>query len=605
MTTSRPRSRPRVLVAGAWLLCRPTSAAPILIRAADRIVEQQEELARLLARENGKPIRQTREEVAAAARIFRGFGQEATRLFGRQVPMDAVPGMERHVAFTIRQPIGVVAAIVPFNYPVELYAHKAAAALAAGNAVIGKPPSDCPLAVLRIAAILEEAGLPRATHQVLTGPGSRIGPALAADPGVDLVTVTGSVATGVELGRIAAEHHKPFLAELGGNDAVIVCADADLEKAATAIVLGRLARGNGQICCAVKRVLVDATVVDAFVTILVRMTRELRVGDALDEQSDVGPLITEAAAAEVQGVVDAAVAGGASLLAGGPRRGAFIQPTVLGDVPANATVVREETFGPVVPVLPFRTDRRCRRHGQRFAVRPPGGSVHPRYRGCHGHQLPVGGGWRDGQLVIRAACREPSLRRREGERPWTRRHPRHAPRHDPPEGDPAARGAARLGCPGCRSKMTEPDRVEMLGIDKRYDAAQVLHGVDFSAQRGEIHALVGENGAGKSTLMRILAGVVSRDAGTISLDGERVDPRTPLDARRQGIRAVHQELSLVPHLGVTENLLLGEMPTSLPGDHRLARGAPGSAADAGGSGLRRHRRTDPGRPAGRSRSARW
>jgi acyl-CoA reductase-like NAD-dependent aldehyde dehydrogenase len=327
----------------------------ILVRAADRIVESQEDLAHLLARENGKPIRQTREEVAAAARIFRGFGQEATRLFGRQVPMDAVPGMERHVAFTIRQPVGVVAAIVPFNYPVELYAHKAAAALAAGNAVIGKPPSDCPLAVLRIAAILEEAGLPAAGHQMLTGRGSRIGPLLASDPGVDLVTVTGSVETGVQLGRIAAEHHKPLLAELGGNDPVIVCADADLGQAAMAVVLGRLARGNGQICCAVKRVLVDATVYEAFAAILARMAQELQVGDALDERSDVGPLISVHAAIEVQGAIDAAVAGGATLLAGGPRRGSYIQPTVLADVPATAVVVREETFGPVVPLLAFRT----------------------------------------------------------------------------------------------------------------------------------------------------------------------------------------------------------------------------------------------------------
>jgi len=325
----------------------------ILIRAADQIVAHQEELAHLLARENGKPVRQAREEVAAAARIFRGFGQEATRLFGRQVPMDAVPGMERHVAFTIRQPVGVVAAIVPFNYPVELYAHKVAAGLAAGNAVIGKPPSDCPLAVLRIAEILEDAGLPRAGHQVLTGPGSRIGPLLAADPGVDLVTLTGSVETGVQLGRIAATHMKPFLAELGGNDAVIVCADADLEQAANAVVLGRLARGNGQICCAVKRVFVDQVVHEAFAAILVRMAKGLWVGDPLDERCDVGPLISEQAAIQVQATIDAAVADGASLLAGGERRGPFVQPTILANLRPSATVIREETFGPVVPLIAF------------------------------------------------------------------------------------------------------------------------------------------------------------------------------------------------------------------------------------------------------------
>jgi lactaldehyde dehydrogenase len=325
--------------------------AAILIRTAARIEAEQEDLARILARENGKPIRQTREEVAAAARIFRGFGQEATRIFGRQVPMDAVPGMERHVAFTIRQPVGVVAAVAPFNYPVELYAHKAAAALAAGNAVIGKLPSDCPLAALRIARILEEEGLPPAAHQVLTGPGELIGPLLAASDAVDLVTVTGSVEMGRELGAIAGAHLKPFMAELGGNDAVIVAADADLAHAASAIVLGRLARGNGQICCAVKRVIVERPVVEEFSRILATMADALRVGAPLDEATDVGPLISERAAVAVQAVVDEALAGGAELLAGGPRDRGFVRPTVLGNVDPGAAVAREETFGPVVPVI--------------------------------------------------------------------------------------------------------------------------------------------------------------------------------------------------------------------------------------------------------------
>ena len=255
--TSTEPWRPR-RTAGAPCSCMPAHArGAVLIEAADRLDAEREALARLLAEENGKPIRQTRGEVDAAVRILRGFGEEAKRLFGRQVPMDAVPGAERHVAMVIRQPIGVVAAIVPFNYPVELYAHKVGAALGAGNAVIGKPPSDCPLTLLRLAAILEECGLPPRRHQMLTGSGARIGPRLAASPGVQMVTLTGSVETGVQLGTIAAEHMKPFHAELGGNDASIVCADADLELAARAILLGRLARGNGQICCSVKRVLVD------------------------------------------------------------------------------------------------------------------------------------------------------------------------------------------------------------------------------------------------------------------------------------------------------------------------------------------------------------
>ena len=324
-----------------------------LIAVAQRLEAEREAVAHLLAEENGKPIRQTRGEVDAAARILRGFGEEAKRVFGRQVPMDAVPGAEHHVAMVIRQPIGVVAAIVPFNYPLELYAHKVGAALGAGNAVIGKPPSDCPLTLLRLAEFLQDTDLPSNAHQVVTGSGARIGPRLAADPGVQLVTVTGSVATGIELARITAESMKPFHAELGGNDASIVCADADLELAARGILLGRLARGNGQICCSVKRVLVDRRVVEAFTAELARQTAELVVADQLREDSDVGPLISESAAAEVVARVADAVAAGARLVVGGTREGAFVAPTILTDVPVDERVFCEETFGPVVPVVAF------------------------------------------------------------------------------------------------------------------------------------------------------------------------------------------------------------------------------------------------------------
>jgi acyl-CoA reductase-like NAD-dependent aldehyde dehydrogenase len=327
----------------------------VLARTADRLVEEREALARMLAEENGKPIRQTREEVDAAARIIRGFGEEAKRLFGRQVPMDAVPGFEDHVAFTVRQPIGVVLAIAPFNYPLELYAHKVGAAIGAGNAVIGKPPSACPLTLLRLAAILDECGLPPGAHQMITGSGARLGPQLAASPSVQMVTVTGSIETGVELGRICAETMKPFHAELGGNDATIVCSDADLERAAQGIILGRLARGNGQICCSVKRVLVAREVVDEFTHILARQTALLKVGHQLSEDSDVGPLITESAAIGVIKRVEEAVTAGATLISGGSRDGSYVAPTLLRDVPVDAPLYCEETFGPVVPIVAFDT----------------------------------------------------------------------------------------------------------------------------------------------------------------------------------------------------------------------------------------------------------
>jgi lactaldehyde dehydrogenase len=328
--------------------------AEILFRIADSLEAEKESLATLLAKENGKPIRQTREELGATIRIFRGFAEEAKRILGRVVPMDAVPGQERNMAITIRQPLGVVAAIVPFNYPVELYAHKGAPALAAGNAVIVKPPSDCPLTLLKIAALMEEAGLPRAAHQVITGPGALIGDFLARAPGIQKITLTGSTEVGIHISEQAAKHLKKVTMELGGNDAMIICADADLEKAARAIVLGRLARGNGQICCAVKRVFVEAPIYDRFAALLTKETKELKVGDQLSEETDVGPLINLAAAEQVERLIQDAVRAGAKVIAGGHRRGAFIEPTVMTDIPADVKLFREETFGPVVPLVPFR-----------------------------------------------------------------------------------------------------------------------------------------------------------------------------------------------------------------------------------------------------------
>jgi len=301
--------------------------ADTLFNIADAIETNKLMLSELLAQENGKPILQTREE--------------------------AVPGQEQNLAFTIRQPVGVVAAIIPFNYPVELWAHKAAAALAAGNACIVKPPSACPLTLLKIASLIQEVGLPRAAYQVITGPGERIGEFLASSPGVQLVTVTGSTQVGIKISELAAKNLKKTCLELGGNDATIVCADANLEKAAEAVVLGRLARGNGQICCAVKRIFVAHEVYDRFTEILTAKAKKLKVGDQLSEDTDVGPLISEQAAKKVEALIQDAIDAGAMLMVGGQRRQAFVEPTVLTDVPTDVELLKEETFGPVAPLVAF------------------------------------------------------------------------------------------------------------------------------------------------------------------------------------------------------------------------------------------------------------
>ncbi len=325
----------------------------ILMRVAQAIEQRVPELGRLLAQENGKPIGQTRAEVAVTANIFRSFAEEAKRIFGRVMPVDAVRGNDRHFAMTIRQPLGVVAAIVPFNYPVELWGHKAASAFAAGNAVISKPPSACPLTLLKIAELMEDCGLPARAHQMVTGPGAVVGDFLARARGIQMVTVTGSTEVGIRIAELAAANLKKVHMELGGNDAMIILADADLDKATDSVVLGRLARGNGQICCAVKRIFVEASIFDQFTNLLTQKAKALKVGDQLQEDTDVGPLISEQAAKEVEAFINGALQAGAELKAGGKRKNAFIEPTVLTHVSPDMKMFKEEVFGPVAPLVPF------------------------------------------------------------------------------------------------------------------------------------------------------------------------------------------------------------------------------------------------------------
>jgi acyl-CoA reductase-like NAD-dependent aldehyde dehydrogenase len=325
----------------------------ILLRVADKIEAGQDALARLLVSENGKTRREIANEIKAAIRIWRGYAEEAKRLFGRAVPLDSVPGLERSLAVTLRHPLGVVAAIVPFNYPVELWSHKVAGGLAAGNAVITKPPEQCPLTLIRIAEFMEEAGLPRAAHQVLPGPGETTGAALVSAPGVHMISMTGSTAAGRYIAKAAADTLKRVHLELGGNDATIVCGDADPINAASDLISGRFTSGNGQICCAVKRVLVEDSQFDRLRDALLAKTQSLRLGDPASDDTDVGPLITEAAARHVEEQVNQAVADGARVLTGGTRRGAFYDPTILVDVPRGSAVYDDEIFGPVLPLYRF------------------------------------------------------------------------------------------------------------------------------------------------------------------------------------------------------------------------------------------------------------
>jgi acyl-CoA reductase-like NAD-dependent aldehyde dehydrogenase len=329
--------------------------AEILRKTADLIGGRHEELSRLLCRENGKTIRQCRFEMTTTQRLFVDFGEEAKRIGGHYLPMDAVPGLEHMIAYTIRQPIGIVVGIVPFNYPPELFAHKIPGALAAGNSVIVKPPSKCPLTILRIGELILEAGLPPEGMQMITGSPQDMGDELFTNPAIGMISLTGSVASAREIARKAAGTLKRLAFELGGTDPLIVLEDANLQAAAEAVVQGRLTNGAGQICCAVKRVLVQASVYDQFLALLVERVGRIRMGDPMREDTDLGPLISPADAEKVHVAVQKAIESGAKCLTGGERVGAsFYKPTVLVNVNPDMCVMKDEVFGPVAPVYPFQ-----------------------------------------------------------------------------------------------------------------------------------------------------------------------------------------------------------------------------------------------------------
>lgn len=328
--------------------------AEILETVSARITENRGYLVKLLNAENGKTFKEIDGwEIDAAARIIKGYAEEARRLFGQAVPLHGIPNLENSMALTLYQPKGLIAAIIPFNYPVELWSHKVAGGLAAGNCVITKAPEECPLAMLEISKYYEEAGLPSGAHQILTGLGEVVGARLAEIEGVDMISMTGSTEVGRLVSAAAAKTLKNVHLELGGSDATIICADVDPQIAAQALVDGRFTAGNGQICCAVKRVFVDRTIHQEVVDRVVALTKELTVGDHTLPETDVGPMISARAADGVKAQIDRAVKEGATLLVGGEQNGQHINPAVFVDVPKNSTLLHEEVFGPVLPIVPF------------------------------------------------------------------------------------------------------------------------------------------------------------------------------------------------------------------------------------------------------------
>ena len=324
----------------------------VLTNAARLLLEKKEEFARVLVAEVGKPIRDSRVEVERAAQTLEISAEEAKRIHGEGVPVESAPGSENRMAFTLRVPVGVIAAITPFNVPLNLVCHKIGPALAAGNAVVLKPAEVTPLCALMLAEVFKEAGLPDGRLQVITGDGAEVGGWLLENQDVKMFTFTGSPRVG-EIIRQKAGLRKVSL-ELGNNSATIVHKDADLDKAA-ALIANKSFNNAGQVCISVQRVYVHQDVKTPFIQLLKDKTEQLQSGNPLDETTDIGPMIRQAEAERVEEWVNEAVADGATLVTGGRRNGAFYEPTILSDVKRDMKVCKQEVFGPVVGIDTYAT----------------------------------------------------------------------------------------------------------------------------------------------------------------------------------------------------------------------------------------------------------
>ncbi len=324
----------------------------ILRQTASTLAEQHEQYARIIAQEGIKTIREARKEVTRCIETIRLSAEEARHLSGETIPFDQMPGSENRLGYYTREPIGIIGAITPFNDPLNLVAHKVGPAIAAGNAIIVKPDSKTPLSALYLAKAIHSAGLPAGVLQVLPGPGRQVGDVLVTDPRVRMISFTGGLPTGEAITRKAGL--KKIGMELGSNSPVIVMPDADLDLAVQANVSGAF-WAAGQNCLHVQRLLLHADIYDQFARRFVAAAERYKVGDKLDESTDMGPLINEKEAIRVENMVNEALAKGATLLTGGERSGAFYAPTVLANLPADCALAREEIYGPVTILYRFDT----------------------------------------------------------------------------------------------------------------------------------------------------------------------------------------------------------------------------------------------------------
>jgi aldehyde dehydrogenase (NAD+) len=340
---------------GAWGQTSAAERGRILYRLSMLVAACGEELARLEARDTGKPLREARADAAALARYFEFYAGACDKLHGATLPYQS-----GYTVMTVREPHGVTGHIVPWNYPMQIFGRSVGAALAAGNACVVKPSEDACLSLLRVAALSAEAGLPAGALNIVTGYGTEAGAALARHPGVDHISFTGSPSVGTLVSQLAAEHHAPVTLELGGKSPQIVFADADLDAALPTLVTA-IVQNAGQTCSAGSRVLVEAAVYDALIERLAAAFNALRVGPS-ERNLDCGPLINAKQHARVASFVADAerdgirVAARGEIVADAPRGGFYQAPTLFADVPAEHRIAQEEIFGPVLAVQRFKDE---------------------------------------------------------------------------------------------------------------------------------------------------------------------------------------------------------------------------------------------------------
>jgi aldehyde dehydrogenase (NAD+) len=344
----------RAALTGPWGKMSARDRGRLISKLADRLFQRADDVARLETLHNGKPIFESRQiEIPAAAECLEYYAGWADKVMGETIPVRG-----NYLTYTLREPLGVVAAIVPWNFPLLLAVWKVAPALATGNVVILKPASQTPLTALALGEIAVEVGLPPGVLNVITGPGASVGQAIVEHPGIDKIAFTGDTSTGKGIMRAAADTLKKITLELGGKSPNIVLPDADLDAALRGATTG-IFYGKGEVCAAGSRLLVDKSIKDQFMEKLAARTKKMVAGDPLDPKTRYGALASKKQLETVQRYVDIAKKEGASLVAGGDRadigtgRGYFFQPTVFDHVTPQMTIAREEIFGPVLATIEF------------------------------------------------------------------------------------------------------------------------------------------------------------------------------------------------------------------------------------------------------------